>query len=162
MPSDLLHVGDGVSRFLLEPLPLPGRAPNPQRRTATQETGPAPRARCLNLCLPASGGDQQPLTLYRKSSTQAEASWNLDDLGPNFRVGLVREGPRAHLGLYLRDLVGRYSFGLDRISSFPNRRRSSDCLPYLVLKGNKPSFKEKQRNRDPDTARAATVGAPEL
>lgn len=113
------------------------------------------------MYLPAARGDQQPLTLDRKPFSQAEAGGNRGDLGPSFQAGSLREGPRAHLGLYLRDLVGRYSFGLDRISSFPNRRRSSDCLPYLVLKGNKPSFKEKQRNRDPDTARAATVGAPE-
>lgn len=39
----------------------------------------------------------------------------------------------------------------------------SRVIVFLIwlLKANKPSFKERQRNRDPDTARAAAVGAPE-
>ena len=159
-------MGDGVCHLFLVHYPflLPGRAPNPLRRKTAQETWPAPRARSLNAYPPAAREAQQPLTVHREPFSHASPGrWHLRDLGPScwVRVRLARRGPRAHLGLYLRDLVGRYSFGLDRISSFPNRRRSSDCLPYLVLKGNKPSFKEKQRNRDPDTARAATVGAPE-
>lgn len=109
------------------------------------------------MYLSATQGSRQPLTLDRKP--KRVGTWATWALAPAW--GVVREGPGAHLGLYLQDLVGRYSFGLDRISSFPNHRRSSDCLPYLVLKGNKLSFKESQRNRDPDTARAATVGAPE-
>lgn len=104
---------------------------------------------------------RQPLRLVRKPPSQTGVGGNLGDLGSSSRVGVESEGPRAHLGLYLPDLAGRYSFGLDSISSFPNRRRSSDCLPYLALKGNKPNFKERQRNRDPDTARATAVGAPE-
>lgn len=124
MPFDLFYVGDGVPHILVSLLPS-RKSLKPSKEVSNSGN----LARTLNIYVPAAREERQPLRFA------AGAGGNLGDLGPSSRVGVECEGPRAHLCLYLRDLAGRYSFGLDRISLFPNRRQSSDCLPYLALKG---------------------------
>lgn len=134
------------------PPPVPRRPSKPTRRKPILKPG-LPLPHNVNYLL--SGN-----VCSRSKPSFLQACGDPEEPDLSSRPPVRARTTGAHLDLYLQGLAGRHSFGLKRIFWFPSPRLwSSDCLPYLALKG-RLSFKEKQRSRDPDTAERPRLGRP--